>query len=358
MARYHPWVFTKSSRVRCPTATAVTSAPLPPAPVGAAKVAAAAVGTALVIIVGPFLAPTAAQAGPNGLASVVLADVLPGLVANPLGPTNGPINKSNVGLFGGNGGGTSGLAQHLADGDVSGELRFWVHHPPDGDGVVISAFQFKDPKQVGAFLAGLDSGFGRVATATFSVPGILGGSGYSVHVSASGTPSTAYIVTFAKGSIDFEVQVITASGDLTKADARAVATRQAANAPGGLHAPAAPAGTSGVGVSEIAGYVLLGIAVVALGLLGARLVVQLVARRSRTRRRPVVTPAWHAFPPPIAARERPPAPPREVGWHLDPDHLSEQAYWDGGSWTARRRWSGATWVEDADEPHREGGPPG
>jgi hypothetical protein len=325
------------------------------AQVRAAGAAVAVVSAVVVIAAGTLLAPTAALAGPNGLASVVLADTLPGLVASPPGPTNGPIDKSNVGLFGGNAGGTSGLAQHLADGDVSGELRFWVHQPPDGDGVVISAFQFKDPKQVGAFLSGLDSGYGRVATGTFSVPGILGGSGYTVHVSASGTPSMAYIVTFAKGSIDFEVQVITASGDLTKADARSVATRQAASAPGGLRVPVAPAGTSWeFRVGEIVGYVLLGIFVVALVVLVTRVVV----RRSRRPRRPVATPAWHAFPPPLPAQERPPAPPREVGWHLDPDHLSEQAYWDGRSWTARRRWSGATWVEEVDEPHREGGPPG
>jgi len=39
------------------------------------------------------------------------------------------------------------------------------------------------------------------------------------------------------------------------------------------------------------------------------------------------------------------APGREVGWHVDPEHLSEQAYWDGQSWTARRRWSGTAWVQ-------------
>jgi hypothetical protein len=327
---------------------------VPAAPVRLVPAAAAAVSAAVVIAVGALVASTAALAGPSGLASVVLADTLPGLVASPPGPTNGPIDKSNVGLFGGNAGGTSGLARHLADGDVSGELRFWVHQPPDGDGVVISAFEFKDPKQVGAFLAGLESGYGRVATATFSVPSILGASGYTVHVSASGTPSMAYIVTFAKGSIDFEVQVITASGDLTKADARAVATRQAASAPGGARVPVAPPGTSwAVRVGEIVGYVALGIFAVALVVV----VTRIVGRRPR-RRRPVVTPAWPAFPPPLPPPERPPAPPREVGWHLDSDHLSEQAYWDGRAWTARRRWNGATWVEEVDEPHREGGPPG
>lgn len=35
----------------------------------------------------------------------------------------------------------------------------------------------------------------------------------------------------------------------------------------------------------------------------------------------------------------------EVGWHVDPEHLSEQVYWDGQSWVARRRWSGTSWTE-------------
>jgi hypothetical protein len=348
-------VFTTSGRVRRLSAARQTAATVTTAPV------TAALGTAaLVITAGFFLLPTAAVAGPDNLASVVLADTLPGLVASPPGPTNGPINASNAGLFGGNGGGISGLAHRLADGDVSGEVRFWVHQPPDGDGVVISAFQFKDPKQVGAFLAGLDSGYSRVATGTFAVRGILGGSGYAVHVSASGTPSSAYIVTFAKGSTDFEVQVMTAAGHLTKDDALSVAARQAANAPGGLQAPAAtPGGTPlAFRIGEIIGYVVLAVIVVAFVLFVARLVVRLVVRRSITRPSPIVTPAWYAFPPPPEAPRSTPAPPRDVGWHVDPDHLSEQAYWDGQAWTARRRWSGAAWVEDVGETHREGGPPG
>jgi|HubBroStandDraft_1064217.scaffolds.fasta_scaffold436758_1 hypothetical protein len=38
-------------------------------------------------------------------------------------------------------------------------------------------------------------------------------------------------------------------------------------------------------------------------------------------------------------------PRRVPGWHADPDHLSDQVYWDGEVWTARRRWSGTAWEE-------------
>jgi hypothetical protein len=91
------------------------------------------------------------------------------------------------------------------------------------------------------------------------------------------------------------------------------------------------------------GYVLIGLVVV-----GWILVFVVRARRRR---------AWRAVTPhsmaqaPSAGMARPmPVPrevgrPREVGWHSDPDHMSEQAYWDGRSWTARRRWSGEAWVD-------------
>jgi hypothetical protein len=339
------------------------------------SIAALAPGTVAVTL-GLLAAPTAAGAGPSSLSSVVLADTLPGLVATAPGPTNGPINASNLGSFGTNGAGAAGLARRLADGEVSGQLRFWLHRPPNGDGVVISAFQYGDPTPLGAFLAGMNSSLAGVATGTFDVPGIFGASGYTAHVSASGTPATAYIVTFAKGRIAFEVQVITAAGDLTNADAVSVAARQAANAPGALRAPTrAPSGSSrAYRVGEVVGLVLLGVLVVALVLLGVRRsrvrgnrvrgnrvsgnrVRRSRVRRSRVQRRPIVGAAWPAGPSLPDPPPTTPAPSRAVGWHVDPDHLSEQAYWDGRSWTARRRWSGATWVEGTDEPRREGGPP-
>jgi hypothetical protein len=309
----------------------------------------------LAIALGFVFAQVAASASPDNTPPVLLADTLPGLVPSPPGPTNGPINQSNVGLFGDKGGQLATLVRRLADGQVTGQLRFWRHQPPNGDGVVISAFQFTDRKALAAFLGGLDFGYGRVATRTFPVRGLLGASGYTAPVSASGNQATAFVVTFAKGSTAFEVQVITASGDLTPADAVAVATRQAANAPGGLLMPDAPTGTNtAYRIGEIVGAVVLGVLVVTLVVMMGR---RSLRRRRRRKRRRVGTPTWHGVAPaPVPTGL--PVPAREVGWHMDPDHLSEQAYWDGDSWTARRRWSGAAWVDVADGPYRDGGPPG
>ncbi len=133
------------------------------------------------------------------------------------------------------------LSRALADGDASGEYRFWVHQPLNGDGVVISAFQFKSAQQVEEFLGELDAAYRGVAGATFPVAALPGASGYTAHVSASGSPSTAFVVTFAQGGIAFEVQVITASGDLTSADAVSLASKQAAGAPGPAQVAIVPA---------------------------------------------------------------------------------------------------------------------
>ena len=37
--------------------------------------------------------------------------------------------------------------------------------------------------------------------------------------------------------------------------------------------------------------------------------------------------------------------PRDVGWHFDPNDMSEQLFWDGRSWTARRHWNGQSWID-------------
>jgi len=36
----------------------------------------------------------------------------------------------------------------------------------------------------------------------------------------------------------------------------------------------------------------------------------------------------------------------EPGWYSVGGSVSEQVYWDGEAWTTRRRWGGATWVEE------------
>lgn len=91
------------------------------------------------------------------------------------------------------------------------------------------------------------------------------------------------------------------------------------------------------------GYVLIGLLVA-----GWVVVIAVRARRHR---------ATRAAPPlqMMETERRPshpgPGPVRETqqtqdpGWYRDPDHMTEQAYWDGRSWTARRRWDGNSWVD-------------
>jgi hypothetical protein len=49
-------------------------------------------------------------------------------------------------------------------------------------------------------------------------------------------------------------------------------------------------------------------------------------------------PVDEAFPPASKGRE--------PGWYPVDGSLSEQVYWDGAAWTGRRRWGGASWVEE------------
>ena len=333
----------------------------------------------LLVVAGIATAASAGTAAPGDLSSVVLSETLPGFVLSAPGPKNGPVDQSNLNLFGGNGHVSATLAQDLADGDASGEYRFWVHQPLNGDGVVISAFQFNSAKKVEEFLGDIDAGYQRVAAGTFPVPALVGAFGYSAHVSASGSPSTAYVVTFAKGGIAFEVQVITASGDLTNTDAVSLATKQAVNAPGAFQNPNVPAGTSDSRrTAEIVGLSLIAVLLIVIATLVASrdgrrrrrpTNSSRTARRSGSRQRsrrssgarrsgrssgarragpsglsgtgPAVSPLPEARPDPHRSPDQLP----EVGWHADPEHLSEQAYWDGQSWVARRRWSGTAWAE-------------
>ena len=293
--------------------------------------------------VGILFAPAVAYATPTDLSSVVVSATLPGFMASAPGPKNGPVNSSNLDLFGGDSAAYKALARDLADGDASGEFRFWVHQPPDGDGIVISAFQFKSAQQVGAFLGALDSGYQHVSGGRFAVPAVTGASGYTAQVSASGNSSKAYIVTFGKGGIAFEVQVITAAGGLNSADAVSVATQQAANTPGAPQAPTAVVSTNAPSshrTEEIVGLALLFVLVA-----GLILFVAPRPRRRRDARIPSFSPPVYVIPAMRSPAPRSPVPPREVGWHTDPEHLSEQGYWDGESWIARRRWSGTAWAE-------------
>lgn len=115
----------------------------------------------------------------------------------------------------------------------------------------------------------------------------------------------------------------------------------------GTHAAtSAPITHSSYPTRAIVGWVLIGLVVS-----GWTLFFVLRARKRRMSRT--------VSPPPMALRRGPTMfpstnrqspPPREVGWHFDPDDMSAQAYWDGRSWTARRRWSGESWIDAEENP--------
>ena len=50
----------------------------------------------------------------------------------------------------------------------------------------------------------------------------------------------------------------------------------------------------------------------------------------------------------VSSRQAPPLPtptrPQDPGWYQVGATNNDQAYWDGQSWTARRRWEGAGWT--------------
>jgi hypothetical protein len=50
--------------------------------------------------------------------------------------------------------------------------------------------------------------------------------------------------------------------------------------------------------------------------------------------------------------ELPESPARDTspGWHQVGTNANHQAYWDGATWTARRRWAGAGWIESPLSP--------
>ena len=54
-----------------------------------------------------------------------------------------------------------------------------------------------------------------------------------------------------------------------------------------------------------------------------------------------------APPPPSPDPTSPPPPPRaqNPGWYQVGATNNDQGYWDGQSWTARRRWEGAGWTD-------------
>lgn len=134
-----------------------------------------------------------AAASTPDLSSVVLTQTLPGLVADPPGPTNGPITRSNAAVLSGSlrsgstGDDTRAVLGQLANGDLSGYLRTWSRQVPrNGDAAVILALSLKDNTDVGNFLYRLNNGMSPAATSVFSMPELAGAIGYTQNQPLSG----------------------------------------------------------------------------------------------------------------------------------------------------------------------------
>lgn len=296
-------------------------------------------------VVGLLSTQPGAFAANANLSSVVLSNTFPGMVATAPGADNGPINPANLQLLGMSPALASTLSQHIANGDVSGYIRLWSRQPPNGDAVVISAFQYSNPAGATAMLAGENfSLIAKPGVTTFAVPGIAGASGYTVPTAtSSGTSVSGHFVFFNVGGTSVQVIVVSQSGDLTVADAVTLANRQAANTPASSSGSSSPAYRAG----EIFAAVAAGLVIV--------WAIMAVIRRSRKS-----APSAGAPAPVVAAPSGPrfdnngyPRPPREgtpIGWTMNPTNMNEQFFWNGSEWAGRRRWVGRAWVDEQPVP--------
>jgi hypothetical protein len=248
-----------------------------------------------------------------GLSSIVLSEVLPGMVVAPPGSFNGPLTQSEVQSWGGNSGPASALSQAIGNGEVNGYLRMWRNEPPNGAFVEILAAQMPSPGDTAAALGGADKELSGNPFGHFAVPEIPGAQGYTLTNTTPSGVVTQEVVSFAKGSILFVVavgQVTTAANSgapqLSQPDAIQIASQQAAVAPG---SPTNPSYASGVITINLAG--MLGAGLVVGGV--TWLVIFLVRRSNRANRPVPLATYWESglgaehlgFPPPPAAPGRP-----------------------------------------------------
>ncbi len=338
----------------------------------------------------------AAFAAPPNLSSVFLADSLPGFAVEAPGPTNGPIDESNLKYLGMSASAASSMGKQIANGNVSGFIRTWAHSPANGDGVIISAFWFQKAIDLSEFAGGEANGAQRESGVPFTLPGVPGALGYSIEEANT----QVFVVLFTTDETAFQVDVINATHDLTSSDAASLARQQLANIPGSvptpgvtpspgavqspgsaqspgatrssgttpsssaakgrgvLHTPVAgpspsapqtfgavpvaagasqssPGGSAAYDAGKDVGAVLLTV------LMGAGVVI-LVRRLRRMRRAPNGIPAAAAV---TAIADSAPQPERAAGWYPVGTGSDQQDYWDGEAWVARMRWTGDTWVD-------------
>ncbi len=272
------------------------------------------------VAAGIALAPGPARAGTPDLSTIVLAQTLPGLVAEPPGPSNGPITEANASAVDPED--VAAVDRDLANGSLTGYVRVWSHDPPDGDDAIIVAYTWDNPDEAAGFVAGAEHSAQVAGDPFFDVPGIPAAVGFSGALTLSGAPSTVRTVVFARGSTAFGVELVTTTGDITTSEAIEVAARQAAAAPGPAVAPLSPSSTPPGSYELGEGIVFLLIPGIAIGIIAVSV------SRSRNRRRPDYPPSPLPAPPPVLPPE----------WRPTEVTPSAQGYWDGTT-----RWDGTGW---------------
>ncbi len=330
---------------------------MPPRRAGAAVLGRmTAVVAAAVVAVVASAVPAAATARTTWppIATVVLADALPGFTPALPGPTNGPLTAS--GFAAQSPDPQAAIRQFETFAAIPGfaaELRLWtdLHGPGNGaNDVVITLYRIPDAATATAFARGLLRQYAVGATG-FAVPSIPGAAGYTVAVT-SPSPATEQVVVFRSGAYVAIVELAssrqgTNPSPLTPAEAVDVSFRQftATERAGGTVTPSpasapAPAGDAGPWLVAV-------VVVVAVAAGGALLVA--LRRRRPPPGRPAGQPDPFAPDGILAAMGAVPSthapdgggrPPLAVpgtgpAWLPDPSGTPDQVrYWDGQAWTS------------------------
>jgi hypothetical protein len=253
----------------------------------------------------------ASASADTNLSSIVLSQALPGMVAAPAGPLNGPLTSSEVESWGNNSGPTSALGQAIGSGQVNGYRRMWANQPPNGAFVQIVAAQMPSSSDAAFALGGADHELATNPFGRFAVPEIPGARGYTLTTNTPSGVVNQEVVRFAQGSILFEVavgQVTTAANSgappLSQDDAIQIARQQAATAPG---SPTSPSYASAEPITFILGE-FFGAALLIGGLVW--LVIFVVRRSNRANRAVDLAPTGYWMPAPgEPALGFPPPPP-------------------------------------------------
>ena len=292
-------------------------------------------------LVGLLVVQSPAIAAPD-LSSVVVSETFPGMFPASPGPQNGPVNDANIQSLNESPAENSALLGQINKGDVAGYVRLWSREPPNGDGVIITALRFQSSAAANEQLLEQDASLKRnPGSSPFSVPSIDLAVGYTVPTSTStGISVSAHVVLFAEGNNFFQVGVLSESGDLTNANAIALANTQFSRVTASGTGSSSSTRSTAYRAGEIFGVVVL--------VLLAIWVISALMRRNR-KGHPVKAPQRSDGATPVIS-VYPPSPPSGAapGWFPSRANMNVQFFWNGTEWAGRKQWQGAGvgWVEE------------